>query len=72
METNGRCLVHNNETIVKRINDILSTNEFELSISFLQTIHHFLFDGAIIPAGEFRTHNLSKKEETLKIIEGRS
>ncbi len=62
----------NDETYIimkKRIDDLLKTGEFEFSGDFLKAIHKYLFRDILENSGEFRSVNLTRKEE---ILDGKS
>ena len=58
-------LIKQRENISMRINDMLASDDFDLSIRYLTTIHEILFKGILFENGHFRKDNLSKDEVIL-------
>ena len=54
------------DTVASCISEILGERAFTFSPAQLQTIHRRLFDGLLLRAGKFRTHNITKREWVLK------
>ena len=54
------------DTVASRISEILGERAFTFSPAQLQTIHRRLFDGLLLRAGKYRTHNITKREWVLK------
>lgn len=52
-------------TIYNRINELLESNMFELSTSFLFKVHGYIFNGIMDNAGCIRSTNIRKEEEIL-------
>ena len=48
-----------------RIVELLNSDDFELSVNYIQKIHKYLFQDVYDFAGEFRTIDFSKQEEIL-------
>lgn len=53
------------DIVSARINEILSSGGFTLSLEEYKSIHKRLFDGVIDNAGEFRSNNIYKREWVL-------
>lgn len=53
------------EIIYNRYQKLLLHKDFELTVEHLQKIHAYLFAGFIPNSGQFRTYNITKKEEIL-------
>ena len=54
------------QDISNRINLLLLSDEFELSIDYLRYIHRYLFAGILKECGNFRDYNIRKKESILR------
>jgi len=53
------------QIMAKRIDKILMNGEFSFDVSFLRSIHKYLFDELLESAGEFRQRNIYRIEDVL-------